>query len=165
MNNVVKLFVVASLGIGIFGGGGFVAYRLFFKKPDLRPGETNQPVVTPTPDPGIMMLEQAKRELDGGNKSNAEKILLSLIQDFPESAKVGDATVSGTFICTERQPALQFTVPAIVTLSLPGTPAGSTTGGGILGVSSTVTNSFKAPNIDIGVFSSSVGSIKSLSYQ
>src|SRR5207249_875383 len=91
MNNVVKLFVVASLGIGIFGGGGFVAYRLFFKKPDLRPGETNQPVVTPTPDPGIMMLEQAKRELDGGNKSNAEKILLSLIQDFPESAKVGDA--------------------------------------------------------------------------
>jgi LysM repeat protein len=37
------------------------------------------------------MLEQAKRELDGGNKSNAEKILLSLIQDFPESAKVGDA--------------------------------------------------------------------------
>jgi uncharacterized protein (TIGR03437 family) len=81
------------------------------------------------------------------------------------SAKVGDATVSGTFICTERQPALQFTVPAIVTLSLPGTPAGSTTGGGILGVSSTVTNSFKAPNIDIGVFSSSVGSIKSLSYQ
>jgi LysM repeat protein len=91
MNNLVKLLVVASLAIGIFGGGGFVAYRLFFKKPGFRPGEKNQPVVTPTPDPGIMMLDQAKHELAGGNKSDAETILLSLIQSFPDSTKIEDA--------------------------------------------------------------------------
>ena len=91
MNNLVKLLVVASLAVGIFGGGGFIAYRLFFKKPDFRHGNANQPVVTPTPDPGIMMLDQTKQELAGGNKSEAEKILLSLIQSFPDSNKIEDA--------------------------------------------------------------------------
>src|SRR6266478_2992740 len=60
MNNLVKLLVVASLAIGVFGGGGFVAYRLFFKKPDPRGRNPNEPVVTPTPDPGIAMFNQAK---------------------------------------------------------------------------------------------------------
>src|ERR1700740_1429402 len=104
MNNLVKLLVVASLAVGIFGGGGFIAYRLFFKKPDFRHGNANQPRVTPTPDPGIMMLDQTKQELAGGNKSEAEKILLSLIQSFPDSNKIedakkllGDLNVSGFF--------------------------------------------------------------------
>lgn len=104
MNNLVKLLVVASLATGIFGGGGFVAYRLFFKKPGSRPGETNQPVVTPTPDPGILMVDQAKHELQDGNRSDAEKILLSLIQGFPDSTKIeeakkilGDLNVSAFF--------------------------------------------------------------------
>jgi LysM repeat protein len=104
MNNLVKLLVVASLAVGIFGGGGFIAYRLFFKKPDFRHGNANQPVVTPTPDPGIMMLDQTKQELAGGKKSEAEKILLSLIQSFPDSNKIedakkllGDLNVSGFF--------------------------------------------------------------------
>lgn len=91
MNNLVKLLVVALLAIGIFGGGGYVAYRLFFKKPDFRRGDANQPVVTPTPDPGILMLDQAKHEIASGNQSDAEKILLSLIQSFPDSTRIEDA--------------------------------------------------------------------------
>jgi LysM repeat protein len=91
MNNLVKVLVVASLAIGIFGGGGFVAYRLFFKKPGPRHGIGNEPVVTPTPDPGIAIFDQAKRQIASGDQSEAQKILLALIQSFPDSAKSDDA--------------------------------------------------------------------------
>src|SRR5580704_2620750 len=91
MNNLMKLLVVASLAIGIFGGGGFVAYRLFFKKPDDPRGHGNEPVVTPTPDPGIAMFEEAKQQVANGDPSDAQKVLLALIQSFPDSAKGNDA--------------------------------------------------------------------------
>ena len=91
MNNLVKLLVVASLAIGIFGGGGFVAYRLFFKKPDPGPGNANEAVVTPTPDPGIEMFDEAKQLIASGDQSEAQKILLALIQSFPDSTKSNDA--------------------------------------------------------------------------
>jgi LysM repeat protein len=91
MNNLVKLLVVASLAIGIFGGGGYVAYRLFFKKPDIRRGNGNEPVVTPTPDPGIAMFDQAKQQIASGDPSDAQKILLALIQSFPDSIRSNDA--------------------------------------------------------------------------
>ena len=91
MNNLVKLLVVALLAIGVFGGGGFIAYRLFFSKPDGGRGNGNQPVVTPTPDPGIAMFEQAKQQIASGDQSDAEKILLALIQSFPDSTRINDA--------------------------------------------------------------------------
>jgi LysM repeat protein len=91
MNNLVKVLVVASLAIGIFGGGGFVAYRLFFKKPGPRHGIGNEPVVTPTPDPGIAIFDQAKQQIASGDQSEAQKILLALIQSFPDSVKSNDA--------------------------------------------------------------------------
>jgi LysM repeat protein len=91
MNNLVKLLVVALLAIGIFGGGGFLAYRLFFKKPDPGHGKANEAVVTPTPDPGIEMLDEAKRLIASGDQSEAQKTLLALIQSFPDSTKSNDA--------------------------------------------------------------------------
>jgi LysM repeat protein len=91
MNNLVKLLVVALLAFGVFGGGGFVAYRLFFKKPDGRYGNGNEPVVTPTPDPGIAMLEQAKQQVASGDQSDAQRILLALVQSFPDSTRINDA--------------------------------------------------------------------------
>ena len=91
MNNLVKLLVVASLAIGVFGGGGFVAYRLFFKKPDPRGRNPNEPVVTPTPDPGIAMFNQAKREIASGDQNDAQKILLTLVQSFPDSTRINEA--------------------------------------------------------------------------
>src|ERR1700675_4914221 len=91
MNNVVKLLVVAALASGIFGGGGFVAYRLFFNKPDTRRGFGNEPVVTPTPDPGIAMFEQAKQQIASGDQSDAEKSLLALVQSFPDSTRIDEA--------------------------------------------------------------------------
>jgi len=94
MNNLVKLLVVASLAIGVFGGGGFVAYRLFFNKPDTRRGFGNEPVVTPTPDPGIAMFEQAKQQIASGDQSDAQKILVALIQSFPDSTRINDASAS-----------------------------------------------------------------------
>ena len=91
MNNLVKLLVVASLAIGVFGGGGFVAYRLFFKRPDPRGRNPNEPVVTPTPDPGIAMFNQAKREIASGDQNDAQKILLALVQSFPDSTRINEA--------------------------------------------------------------------------
>jgi LysM repeat protein len=90
MNNLVKLLVIAGLALGIFGGGGFVAYRLFFKSIDAR-GKLGQAVVTPTPDQGIAMLDQAKRQLAAGDRSEAAKILSALVQSFPDSIKSADA--------------------------------------------------------------------------
>ena len=75
------------------------------------------------------------------------------------STKVGDATVTGTFLCTERASAGQFTVPPVVTASLPAGTAGT------LGVQSRTTNRFTAPGIDIGQISSAVASMKNLAYQ
>jgi LysM repeat protein len=91
MNNLVKLLVVALLAIGIFGGGGLLAYRLFFKRPDRGPGKANEAVVTPTPDPGIEMFDEAKRLIDTGDQSEGQKTLLALIQSFPDSTKSNDA--------------------------------------------------------------------------
>ena len=91
MNNLVKLLIVASMAVGIFGGGGFVAYRLFFKKPGPHRGNANEAVVTPTPDPGLAMFEQAKQQIASGDQSDAEKILLALIQSFPDSTRINDA--------------------------------------------------------------------------
>jgi len=91
MNNLVKLLVVALLAIGIFGGGGFLAYRLFFKKPHNGYGKANEAVVTPTPDPGIEMFDEAKRLIASGDQSEAGKTLLALIQTFPDSTRGDDA--------------------------------------------------------------------------
>jgi LysM repeat protein len=91
MNNLVKVLIIAGLAIGIFGGGGYLAYRLFLKKGD-KPGPgTNQPVVTPTPDQGVAMFEQANHEIESGNKEGGKKILLALIQNLPDSEKNDDA--------------------------------------------------------------------------
>jgi len=91
MNKVVKLLIVAGLALAIFGGGGYLAYRLFFKRLDGRWGNGNQAVVTPTPDPGIAMLDQAKQQLATANRAEGAKILLALIQSFPDSIKSNDA--------------------------------------------------------------------------
>jgi LysM repeat protein len=91
MNNLLKIFVVISLAFIVFGGGGFLAYRLFFKKPDLRLPNPNQPVITPTPDPGIELVAQAGRELASGQPKDAEDLLRSLIKSFPDSIKIDEA--------------------------------------------------------------------------
>lgn len=83
------------------------------------------------------------------------------------SSIAGTATNSpfGFFICTERISAGQFTVPNVVLLALP--PSGNVSGVpvGNLSVGSTVSTTFTAPNIDIGSFSSSVTTLKSVAYQ
>jgi LysM repeat protein len=91
MNNLLKIFIVVSLAFCVFGGGGFIAYRLFFKRPDFRLPNANQPVITPTPDPGIEMIAQAKRELAAGQSKFAEDLLRSLIKSYPDSIKIDDA--------------------------------------------------------------------------
>jgi LysM repeat protein len=91
MNNLMKVLIVAGLAIGIFGGGGYLAYRLFFKKAYRSRSSSNQPVVTPTPDQGIAMFEQANRQIQNGGREGGKKILLALIQNFPDSQKNDDA--------------------------------------------------------------------------
>jgi len=80
------------------------------------------------------------------------------------------SSYSGTFVCMAPVSAGQFTVPSIVTLSLPAStsisgPAGSpATPTGSLSVGATVTGTFTAPNITIGTISSTVLALKNLSY-
>jgi len=91
MNNLVKVLIIAGLAIGIFGGGGYLGYRLFFEKPDKLKHGSNHPVVTPTPDQGLTMFEQANHEIERGNTESGEKILWALIQNLPDSEKNSDA--------------------------------------------------------------------------
>jgi LysM repeat protein len=91
MNNLLKILIVISLAFSVFGGGGFLAYRLFFKKSDLHLPNPNQPVITPTPDPGIELVAQARRELASGQPKDAEDLLRSLIKSFPDSIKIDEA--------------------------------------------------------------------------
>lgn len=81
------------------------------------------------------------------------------------SSRVGSATVSGFFLCTERVSARKFAVPPAVTLSLPASATQAGTPTGTLGVQSTVSSPFTAPGINIGQFSSSVMALKNLAYQ
>jgi LysM repeat protein len=91
MNNLVKVLIIAGLSIGIFGGGGYLAYRLFFKKVDKFRLGVDRPVVTATPDPGLAMFERANQEIERGEKESGEKILLALVQNLPNSEKNNDA--------------------------------------------------------------------------
>jgi len=62
-------------------------------------------------------------------------------------------SISGTFVCTEKATAGQFTVPPFVTLSLPAV-TGSITGGnlGILTVSTSRFQYVTIPNVDLSMF-------------
>jgi uncharacterized protein (TIGR03437 family) len=75
------------------------------------------------------------------------------------AAKVGDANLAGVFLCTAPISARQFTVPPIVTLSLPPSSMGT------LSVESSVSSKFTAPGIDFGTISSAVAASKTVPYQ
>jgi len=94
MNTPTKSLVVIGLILAIFGGGGFAAYELFFKKGGLRKGDNGQAVVTPTPDQGVPLFDQAKQQLAKGDVGQARTTLVTLIQTFPASSKVEDAQKS-----------------------------------------------------------------------
>lgn len=86
-----KLGVLAGLVLVIFGGGGFATYELFIKKATRTPAKGNQAVVTPTPDPGIALLEQGKQLIAKGDIENGKRLLISIFQSFPKSAKADEA--------------------------------------------------------------------------
>jgi LysM repeat protein len=85
-----KIGVIGFLVILIFGGGAFSAYELFFKKAG-KPSAGNQPVVTPTPDPGIALLSQAQQFIAKGDNDQGKQLLISIFQSFPTSTKAGEA--------------------------------------------------------------------------
>ncbi|MFY9983469.1 MAG: LysM peptidoglycan-binding domain-containing protein [Chthoniobacterales bacterium] len=86
-----KLGVLAGLVLVIFGGGGFATYELFIKKATRTPAKGNQAVVTPTPDPGIALLEQGKQLIAKGDIENGKRLLISIFQSFPKSVKADEA--------------------------------------------------------------------------
>jgi LysM repeat protein len=86
-----KLGVLAGLVLVIFGGGGFATYELFIKKATRTPTKGNQAVVTPTPDPGIALLEQGKQLIAKGDIENGKRLLISIFQSFPKSVKADEA--------------------------------------------------------------------------
>jgi len=86
-----KIGIIAFLVLLIFGGGGFAAYELLFKKPIGKISATNQPVVTPTPDPGPSLLSQAQQLMAKGDADQGKQILISIFQNFPSSTKAAEA--------------------------------------------------------------------------
>jgi LysM repeat protein len=92
MNALVKAFIITGLAVTIFGGGGFLAYELFFKKKDYQLAKKGQPVVTPTPDPVMPMLREVKQRLLAGEDTAAARdTLVSIVQSFPASPSVDEA--------------------------------------------------------------------------
>jgi LysM repeat protein len=86
-----KIGIVGFLAVLIFGGGSFAAYELFFKKPINKISAGNQPVVTPTPDPGIALLSEAQELMGKGDSDQGTQLLISIFQNFPASTKAPDA--------------------------------------------------------------------------
>jgi LysM repeat protein len=86
-----KLGVLSGLVLVIFGGGSFATYELFMKKAPRKPAKGNEAVVTPTPDPGIALLEQAKQLIAKGNIEDGKRLLTSIFQSFPKSVKADEA--------------------------------------------------------------------------
>ena len=86
-----KIGIIGFLVLLIFGGGGFAAYELFFKKPANKVSGGNQAVVTPTPDPGPSLLSQAQQLMAKGDSEEGRQLLISLFQNFPASTKAPEA--------------------------------------------------------------------------
>lgn len=92
MNAFVKAFIITGLAVTIFGGGGFLAYELFFKKKDYQLAKKGQPVVTPTPDPVLPMLQAVKQRLSSGEDvPSVRDTLVSIVQSFPASPSADEA--------------------------------------------------------------------------
>ncbi|MBV8901947.1 MAG: LysM peptidoglycan-binding domain-containing protein [Verrucomicrobia bacterium] len=92
MNAFVKAFIITGLAVTIFGGGGFLAYELFFKKKEYQLAKKGQPVVTPTPDPVLPMLQAVRQHLlTGDDVPSARDTLVSIIQSFPASPSSDEA--------------------------------------------------------------------------
>jgi len=91
MKDLIKVFIVLGLAVTVFGGGGVAVYLLFVRKPAARHSVYNQSVMTPTPAQENSMLEQARQQLAKGEKSNAQRTLISLIQSFPNSSRTEEA--------------------------------------------------------------------------
>jgi hypothetical protein len=86
-----KIGIIGFLVLLIFGGGGFAAYELFFKKPAAKASAGNQAVVTPTPDPGPALLSQAQQLMAKGDSEHGKELLISIFQSFPASSKAAEA--------------------------------------------------------------------------
>jgi LysM repeat protein len=86
-----KLGIVSGLVLIIFGGGTFATYELFVKKASKTASNRNEAVVGPTPDPGIALLEQGKQLIAKGDIEDGKRLLISLFQSFPKSAKADEA--------------------------------------------------------------------------
>ena len=65
--------------------------RALFQKTCQHTDRGNQAVVTPTPDPSIGLLEQAKELIAKGNIEDGKRLLASIFQSFPHSLKADDA--------------------------------------------------------------------------
>jgi LysM repeat protein len=86
-----KLGILSGLFLVVFGGGAFATYELFIKKASRVPTKGSQAVVTPTPDPGIALLEQAKQLIAKGEIDDGKRLLTSIFQSFPKSVKADEA--------------------------------------------------------------------------
>ncbi|MBV8969156.1 MAG: hypothetical protein JO331_08855, partial [Verrucomicrobia bacterium] len=62
-----RLFFLFILVLVVFGGGAIAAYQLFFKKPVAKEDVGHPAVITPTPDPGIALLDQANQLIKKGD--------------------------------------------------------------------------------------------------
>jgi LysM repeat protein len=86
-----KLGILFGLVLVVFGGGALATYELFIKKASRTPTKGSQAVVTPTPDPGIALLEQAKQLIAKGEIEDGKRLLTSIFQSFPKSGKADEA--------------------------------------------------------------------------
>jgi len=130
---------------------------------------TLPPTLTWANKDSITSVNRASGQLitwTGGDPNGTVQIVGS--STLVGTATDGSDTVGATFTCTARVSDRQFTVPAIVLLSL---PPSATTGAaafaptGFLSVYSITSTNFTLPNIDIASVSAIVSDSKNTTYQ
>jgi hypothetical protein len=91
MSTLGKAFIIMALVVTIFGGGGYMAYRLFLKKKEYQLTKSGMPAAMTTPDLAEPLLAQAKMQIAQGEKAAARGTLASIVQGFPSSPSVDEA--------------------------------------------------------------------------
>ncbi|HEY0793151.1 MAG TPA: LysM peptidoglycan-binding domain-containing protein [Chthoniobacterales bacterium] len=91
MSTLGKAFIIVALVATIFGGGGYLAYRLFLKKKEYQLTKGGIAVPTATPDLVQPLLVQAKAQIAQGDKGAARATLVSIVQGFPPSPSADEA--------------------------------------------------------------------------
>jgi LysM repeat protein len=87
----VKALIIIFLTLVVFGGAGFVGYKVFVQPQIALKKEKGLPPPPPPPDPTVPEFEKCVLIRKGGKVVEARDAFYNFIERYPESTKVEDA--------------------------------------------------------------------------